>query len=670
MKKYVLISDNQPTLSVINFKQELNLQQYDVVTGAEGPCLVLAGAGSGKTRTLIYRVAYLLEKGISPSNILLVTFTNKAAQEMKDRIQVIMKKCPTGLICGTFHHVGNLSIRMYAENIGYTKSFGILDEEDSKNLIKLCLQNVAKQHAAPSVSLIREVISFSINSKKNIENAIYDNFPHLIDSIELIKKTNLFYQKKKKQINSLDYDDLLTEWLNILHNVPEARDKFASKFRYILVDEYQDTNKIQFDIIKQLSYKHKNILVVGDDAQSIYSFRAAEIRNILDFPKHFPDTKIFKLEHNYRSTPEILNLANESIKNNNEQFPKTLRNIRENGELPVLVKTKDPYEQASFVVQRIFELQEEGVSLSDIVVLFRAHYQSAELEMELVKKQIPYIIRGGIRFFEQAHIKDILAHMKILANHKDEVAWLRALTLYPGIGEVTADKIFNTYLSSSEGIQYIFTDGMNSHFAKKSKQGFEKFQSVIKKILLEKKPDEVIKAILENIYKEYIFLNFDNAQDRYDDIIELINFAHTYENISSFLNDVSLRENFRGETVLDSSQKSTEVVVLSTIHQAKGLEWNTVMLVGLIEGQFPHPKALLNSESVEEERRLFYVAATRAKTRLIFVQPITRYDYKMGTVICRPSRFVDELPDYCYEKMQVESCQKDEDDIFYDYLDI
>ncbi|MEA3488777.1 MAG: UvrD-helicase domain-containing protein, partial [Candidatus Omnitrophota bacterium] len=455
MKKYIL---HEPTGSVethIDFKGNLNEQQYEVVTRAEGPCLVLAGAGSGKTRTLIYRLAYLLERGEAPKGILLMTFTNKAAREMRDRTEMLLKYRPKGLWSGTFHHVGNRSLRMYASEVGFKKDFGILDQHDSRDLIKASMKKVnarAKEERFPKASVIQSIISFSVNTGESIEEILDERYPYFFKFTEDIKSIKRLYDRKKRDSGNMDYDDLLSRWKWLLENVPAARDRFCRQFRYIMVDEYQDTNFLQADIIDILGELNRNVFVVGDDAQSIYSFRGARVENILKFPERFKDAKIFKLETNYRSTPEILGLANDSLVHNKAQFQKVLKAVNPSIEKPALVEVKDFYSQAGFVAQRVLEMREEGTELKDIAVLFRAHYQSAELEMELVKRGIPYIVRGGIRFFEQAHIKDVLAYMKITANPMDEIAWIRALTLCPGIGPGYAEKIYDHFKKSGRDL--------------------------------------------------------------------------------------------------------------------------------------------------------------------------------------------------------------------------
>ncbi|MCD6407678.1 ATP-dependent helicase, partial [bacterium] len=396
----------------IDYEKHLNEKQFKIVREAEGPSLVLAGAGSGKTRILVYRVCYFLEKGIPPSSIMLVTFTNKAAKEMIERDEKIVGIYPKGLWAGTFHHIGNVLLRIYGKEINIQPNFTILDEEDSTNLIKEIIEKHPEKEEFPHPSKVKKFLSLSINTMENLRDVINTRFPnysHLIPHIETIWKE---YQKKKKSLNLLDYDDLLLFWYKLMKNETTGT-KIAENFRYILVDEYHDTNKLQSLILYQVAKVHRNIMVVGDDAQSIYSFRGATINNIIEFPKIYPDAKIFYLDINYRSTPQILALANEIISHNRVQFPKKLVSVRENGVKPVVVRCYDIKEEAVFVSRRIAQLLNSGIPPSEIGVLFRSRYQAAELEIELNKLKIPYIIRGGLRFFEQAHVKDIIAYFRI-----------------------------------------------------------------------------------------------------------------------------------------------------------------------------------------------------------------------------------------------------------------
>ena len=661
IKKQVLKSAPITGSLSIDYKNELNASQYEVVTGADGPCLVLAGAGSGKTRTLIYRVAYLLEKGVAPEEILLVTFTNKAASEMRNRVEALLKAKAKGLWCGTFHHIGNRILRMHGSHIGLSSDFGILDDEDSRDLVKACLKSFeskAGDRKFPKPGVVQSVLSFAVNAKRPIRDVVLRQYAHLASFIPEFEKIRSQYEEKKRKTNNLDFDDLLLKWIQLLKTSEIVREKLTHQFRYCLVDEYQDTNRLQHEIIQILSGFHKNVLVVGDDAQSIYSFRAADIKNILDFPGHYENSKIFKLETNYRSTKPILDLANKSISHNVHQFPKTLKSVQEEGILPQVVKVRDSRQEAAFIGQRILELGESGVELSDIAVLFRAHYQAAELELELTKRGIPYLVRGGIRFFEQAHIKDILSYLKIISNPMDELAWGRALMLQPGIGAGYAEKIFHEVEKAGGDLVKVSSAMFGENLPPRVREGFSGFKKVLKCLVkedLKNHPDMLIEEILDKGYNKHVLMNFENAQERLEDLRELVNFAHTYKDLKDFLADATLREGFRGETFTEGAEAEPfEQLVLSTIHQAKGLEWKAVFVIGLSEGLFPHAKSMASEESLEEERRLFYVAVTRAKQELAMIHPMTRFDYQAGTVISRPSVFIAELPLSVYDEIEIE----------------
>jgi DNA helicase-2/ATP-dependent DNA helicase PcrA len=658
-KKYILNEAEPHIKTNIDFKNALNEQQYKIVTEADGPSLVLAGAGSGKTRTLIYRLAYLLEKGVHPANILLMTFTNKAAREMRERTSQILQYEPRGLWSGTFHHIGNRTLRMYADRIGYGRDFGIIDQEDSRKLIKNCMKKMKKELAEekfPKASVVQSIISFAVNTKKTIKKVLEEKYPYFLKYADHIARIKKEYDARKLASNNMDYDDLLLKWKELLKKVPEARERFAGQFRYVMVDEYQDTNFLQADIIDILSEKHKNVLVVGDDAQAIYSFRGARVDNILNFPKRYEKAKIFKLETNYRSIPEILELANDSLQNNLNQFEKKLRAVNPALEKPALVEVRDQYMQARFITQRIGELLEEGLSYRDIAVLFRAHYHSAELEMELVKKDIPYVVRGGIRFFEQAHIKDVLAYMRIVSNPLDEVSWLRALMICPGIGPGYAERIYSFFRKTGRDLMaFVRSQDLGSVLPAKARTGYGKFAGIMRALT---EPGEapgagsMVKLVLDKGYELHAHSTYDNAQDRIDDINELAGFSAGYEDLNSFLNDITLREAFSGEGDLLDGRGEGESLVLSTIHQAKGLEWDTVVIIGLCEGQFPNSRAYSSENDLEEERRLFYVAATRAKKRLYMIHPFLRYDFQKGTIPAKRSVFLDELPSEDYEVWQ------------------
>ncbi|MBT4722808.1 UvrD-helicase domain-containing protein [Candidatus Falkowbacteria bacterium] len=654
---------------MIDYIKLLNQEQHKVVTEADGPALVLAGAGSGKTRTLVFRVAYLIEKGVDPENILLVTFTNKAAKEMMDRVERLLGFKPEHLWGGTFHRVGNLILRKYAHKLGYNRNFSILDQDDSVSLIKAVMADLnlnVKGQNFPKANIVHKIISFSRNryeDPKTVAEDVY-GYPEFI--AEQMDKIYNGYQERKLKANVMDFDDLLINWLKLLTDFSEVKERYSKQFKYILVDEYQDTNFIQAEIIRYLSSFNNNLLVVGDDSQSIYSFRAADVKNILDFPKKHKDTKIFRIERNYRSSPQILSLANSSIRNNVEQFDKVLFPDRPDNVLPTLIAARDVHNQANHIVKRIMELYREGKDYSTMAVLYRANYQSAEVQLTLSKYNIPYVVRGGMRYFEQAHVKDVLSYLKVLSNFSDEIAWKRILLMHEGIGEKKADTIWKTVSHYSSVAELIDS---KIKLTGKASESWQKIASTffsIEKINSSQKGfvSEVIEYVVEHGYENHMKNTFDNYRDRLEDLQQLMNFTALYDNLDQLLADVLLSETFDNKESTDK-----KAVVLSTIHQAKGLEWATVFIIGLKDGDFPHHKCMENPKEIEEERRLFYVAVTRAKDELNMLYPIRTFSYKFGEMHNSPSMFIKEIDDTKYSvksnKYQ-DQAYDEEDTIYYD----
>ncbi|MDD3296412.1 MAG: ATP-dependent helicase [Candidatus Omnitrophica bacterium] len=647
MKSYKLNPYKASTL--IDYQEKLNPDQLKVVKEADGPALVLAGAGSGKTRVLIYRLAWLLEKGIPANNILLVTFTNRAANEMIHRAETLLKSSLSHLWSGTFHHIGNIILRKEAQVLGYSANFTIIDKEDAKDLLEDCFEDLnlyKREKMFPKKGLIYNIYSLAESSCKKIPETIQSFYPHIEEYIPVIEKITRLYNKKKLHSNVMDFSDLLSNWLKVM-NIDEISRKYSQILNYILVDEYQDTNKLQFEILKKLSSCHNNILVVGDDAQSIYSFRAADINNILDFPKTFPGTRIFKLQTNYRSQKPILDMANEIIQHNLNQFPKQLQPMKTGGNTPCIAETRDVYQQAQFIGQRIMELSQEGIPLNEIAVLFRSRFQALELEMELIKRNIPYLIRGGLRFFEQAHIKDVFSYLKILINPKDELSFKRAVCLHKGIGRSYSYKIWEKFDAGKN----TFTE-IEKTLPQRQREGFRNFSNLFLALKKIASPENALKEILKN-YTDYCHLSFDNADERILDLEELTKMSSQYSSIRSFLLDLGSFEDFKGETRL-KSDTNEDILVLSTIHQAKGLEWEAVFLIGLSEYDFPHPKSLGSQAALEEERRLFYVAVTRTKSILYIIYPQIKYTFKNGAILSQPSMFLHELSQDSYEELKVE----------------
>ncbi len=456
VKRYKLHSAKKTVEKRVRYETELNPQQLEVVVSGDGPVLVIAGAGSGKTRTITYRVSWLLESGVNPSQILLLTFTNKAAREMLHRVALLTQVDLRQLWGGTFHHVCNMILRSNARYLGLDANFSILDGGVSKDLITACITELhgeKKDKHFPSADILQDVISFAINTTNPLESVVRLRYPHFEPLLGRILGIAQRYSEKKKEMNAVDFDDLLLGTKFLLENQPQVKKYYCSKFHNLLVDEYQDTNKLQADVVDLLASEHRNVMVVGDDSQSIYSFRGANFANIMQFPDRYTDAKIFRLELNYRSTPEILSLANDIIQHNAEQFTKTLTATRSTIHWnPAVVPLRDAAQQAEFVAQRILEVQDEGTPLNEIAVLYRAHFHSMELQLELTRRGIPFVIHSGVRFFEQRHIKDVIAHLKVLVNPYDELSWRRILTLITGIGTKTAERLWNRIRSEQEPV--------------------------------------------------------------------------------------------------------------------------------------------------------------------------------------------------------------------------
>jgi DNA helicase-2/ATP-dependent DNA helicase PcrA len=664
----------------IDYAAELNEQQFAAVTAAPGPLLVIAGAGSGKTRTLTYRVAYLLENGIDPRNILLLTFTNKAARQMLDRVANLLPMDASGIWGGTFHSIGNRMLRRHGSAIGYPSGFTIMDREDQKDLINAVVASAGidpKEIRFPKGDVLADIFSFVVNTEKPIEELLAEKFPYFLPLLERIKDVQQRYEKKKKSTNSVDFDDLLEKTLSMLQQHEGICSFYRRQFQFILVDEYQDTNKIQADFIDTLALDHKNVMVVGDDAQSIYSWRGANFQNILEFPKRYPGAQVFKIEMNYRSVPEILEVANAAISANVQQFRKSLSPTREsNAVKPAVVALNNGSEQAQFVAQRILELRDEDVDLSDIAVLYRAHYHAVELQLELSRRGIPYQITSGIRFFEQAHIKDVTSFVRVVANPRDEVAFKRMVKLLPGIGNRSAENLWNAWDKSLGTVAAIADRGsedvptptgisdpgykfgeriLTMNVGARSKKSWSQLAHTLDEIApggQPNPPSEMITSIVEAIYDDYAKVNFTNYELRREDLNQLAVFARQFKDIHEFLSQLALISNVDAEAAPNQAGEK-EAVNLSSVHQAKGLEFHTVFVIWLSDGMFPSARSLDTRDALEEERRLFYVAVTRARDELYLTYPHMRLNAGYGEMLQRPSRFLKEIPNALVEDWQV-----------------
>ena len=636
----------------VDFEGDLNAQQYAAATCSDGQKLVIAGAGTGKTRTLTYRVAWLLTRGVPADSILLVTFTNKAAREMVGRVRSLTSVETGCLWGGTFHSVGARILRRHGTLLGFTDSFSILDEGDQRDLIRVCTTDVGvdvERKRFPSPGVLRSLISLHVNSRTELADVVADRFPRFLDWEAQIAAVFECYIKRKRAANVMDYDDLLVMWLRLFQEVPEVRRRYGKQLRYVLVDEYQDTNLIQGELMETLAHENGgNLMVVGDDCQSIYSFRGAHYDNILGFTRRHPHAEVFKLETNYRSTPEILQLTNASIRHNAGQYQKELRACRGSGQQPAMVPCNYPEQESSFVAERILQLRDEGISLSEIAVLYRAHSHRLSVETTLLRYDIPYDVRGGLRFFEQAHVKDVTAYLRLVDNPRDEVAFRRALMLEQGIGNVTANRLWQGLESASsitELIGQLESQRIRCLLPRRVRDAGGTFVTLLEAVAAyAAEPEAAIRAVMEGGYAAFAASKFTNYESRAEDIEQLAVFAAQYESIRAFLEELVLLGELYGQDVRGGSDPSDERVVLSTVHQAKGLEWDVVFAIHLTEGSLPSPRSLEEPGGEEEERRIFYVAMTRARDELYLSYPIVRAGSTGGALLQQPSRFLQEIP--------------------------
>jgi len=623
----------------IDYSKELNPAQLQAVESVNGPHLVIAGAGSGKTRVLVHRVAYLVEQGTRPEQILLLTFTRRAAEAMLRRASTLLDERCKNVSGGTFHSFANMILRKYDKFLEISNNFTILDQsdaEDAVNLMRTQLGFHKSEKRFPRKHAILEVISKSVNKSEDIEDVLDEEYPQFMEFIKEIKKIRDEYVKYKLQKSLLDYDDLLVFLKNLLTKHEDIRLNISSKYKYIMVDEYQDTNKLQAEIACLLAADHGNIMVVGDDAQSIYSFRGANFRNIIDFPKIFKGTKIITLEENYRSTQPILNLTNAVIAQAKEKFEKNLYTKKKEGNPPVFIDCPDENSQSAFIADKILQLREEGVSLSEIAVLFRSGWHSNDLEVELASRNIPFAKYGGNKFVEAAHIKDVVSYLRIAYNSQDQVSWLRALLLIPKIGPKTAAKIMEAILDPAR----------LSELLQKNEELKNMFELLKNVDCQADSPSKIIEQFLK-FYQPLLKNKYDDFNKRLADLDSLLRIAERYKTVEQFLVDIALEPPERMIVEPGRKDKDDQPLALSTIHSAKGLEWHTVFLIYVAEGHLPSYLSLETEDQIEEERRLFYVASTRAKINLFFLKPHVDRSARSfvdggGSVFTQVSRFLEE----------------------------
>lgn len=630
----------------------LNDEQWAAVSASDGPVLVIAAAGTGKTQTLTHRVAWLVrERGVNPGEILLLTFTNRAAREMLSRAELLVGNAVGGWWGGTFHHVANRILRRHADLLGYPPDYTILDQEDAEKLIRECSREVApKDKKFPAPGVLAGIFGLAANKEASVEEVGANHFSELLLDMGQVTAVHEKYIQKKRALGAMDFDDMLSNVLHLFRQQPQVLEYYQKKFKYVLVDEFQDTNKVQWELIAMLGGHHQNIFAVGDDFQSIYSWRGADFRNILSFEKSYPGTRVFFLETNYRSRPEILEIANQVIAGNPEQYQKKLRAVRPPDVRPVRVDVWDGKRQADYVTGKIKTLLESGdVAPRDVVVLYRSHFHSLDLQFALTQAKIPFDLMSGVRFFEQAHIKDVSSLLRLAVNPADRLAFERFIELFPGVGPRRAQTVWEKLgghlnlrdVDKLKTISSLLPQAIRTEWDD-FLTGLQADDSDWGRVL--ERPDELLYRFKELFYKEFAEENFDNFKRRLEDINELVNFSSRYTNTQEFLSEMALLTN------VDHTQKSARAISdnairLSTIHQAKGLEWKAVFILWLVDGMFPATKALEDVSDDAEERRLFYVAVTRAKDYLWLNVPKARRGRDGQFSVCMPSRFMNEISD-------------------------
>jgi DNA helicase-2/ATP-dependent DNA helicase PcrA len=602
----------------INYEDVLNVSQLEAVRTLQGPVIVIAGAGSGKTRTLVYRVARLVEDGVCPENILLLTFTRKAAAEMLERASGLADERCINVSGGTFHSLAHRVLRSYAGILGFDSFFTVLDRQDMEEIIQSMVKEMPPGKGAtrfPKRATLASIYSKAANLEKSVESLMMDEYDHFLEHIPHVMRILGLYKEYKIKNQLMDYDDLLIFFRQILSENEGIRLELARRYRYVMVDEYQDTNGIQADIVKWLSLDHRNVMVVGDDSQSIYSFRGANYRNMFDFPSLFPDARIIKLEQNYRSTQPILSLTNAIMDQASEKYTKCLFTEREDGEKPKLIDVRTDPEQAMFISQSVEEYLRLGFSLNDIAVLFRAAHQSFELELELTRREIPFVKYGGFKFMESAHVKDLLAHLRVIVNRNDIISWGRILRLIRNVGRKKSQSIID-WMKKENAMPWQIEEWPE---IQKNDDGLRYLSELMKNLsgddISPEKAVELVKDYYDPILKE----NFDNFPKRQKDLEQMVPMAGRYKRLRAFLDDLILEP--PNSSVDINPFPGKDYLTLSTVHSAKGLEWSVVFIIWVMEGYFPSIKAYSSMETIEEERRLMYVAATRAKDQLIICYP-------------------------------------------------
>ncbi len=626
----------------MDIKRQLNPSQFAAVSVTDGPVLVIAGAGSGKTRVIEYRVLSLVESKVNPHSILLLTFTRSAAREMIARAARHDPRCKD-VEGGTFHSFAYKQLKRHARTMGFPDSFSLLDEGDAADAVYRCATRLGfyeKEKRYPRKDTLRAIVSMSVNKNIPVSEVLKKEYPHFLEYAADIENLRREYAAFKIAKNYLDYDDLLV-YLRLLLENEEMRERLSRKFRYVMVDEYQDTNKIQGDIAYFLAERHRNIMVVGDDAQSIYGFRGASHENIMEFPRRFPECAIIKLEENYRSSQSILDVANAVLENMKNKYSKCLVSAKkQTGERPSLLFFKDAHEEAEWVAERIKIQRDEGIPLGQQCVLFRSQYLSIPLQAELSRRNIPFEVFGGLKFYETAHVKDVMSHLKVIANPRDELAWNRVLMLIGGIGPRIAEQISEEILASAS-LKDIVDGVFEKHGARRYAGGLKELGSLLKALRGGTLQVGEQFGLVMEYYVPLLKDRFDDWHLRLNDLETLRQIAARYGSLEDLLEDFAVEPPERGVWRVEPSTPDEEKpLTLSTIHSAKGLEWDCVFLMGLMDGVLPVAFSLDHEDELEEEQRLFYVAITRAKNRLAL--SLHHEGFRGGiTQFNKMSRFVD-----------------------------
>ncbi|MDI7216691.1 ATP-dependent helicase [Leptospira santarosai] len=628
----------------MSWKKELNAAQLEAVLVREGPVLVLAGAGTGKTKTIVSRLAQLVSSGVPASSILLLTFTRKAAREMILRASSIGDKRCSEVQGGTFHSFCSGVLRRFAPVLGISSGFTILDDSDTLDVFQF-LRNEKDfgktKSRFPSNETLISIYGEIRNTGKSLRSVLEKDYPLFLQKTKDISQIFTDYKSYKAERSLLDYDDLLYFTRDLLADHSEVRNALSEKYRFIMVDEFQDTNKVQAHIVCLLASEHSNLMVVGDDAQCIYTFRGASVRGILDFPKIFPNTKTIFLEKNYRSTASILNLANVVLRNFSEKYDKQLFTDNENGPIPNVLQFEDELEEAEGIAKILLQKKEEGIPFKKMSVLFRAGWNSNQLELVLAKRNIPFVKFGGRKFIETAHIKDLLSFLKLLVNPLDSVSWVRILKLIPGIGNSKANDILDKIRKSSGSFEVL--SGENG-------TAIDAYLSPLYRLYLKhKEMNSKVKKIASDFIDYYRILlekNYDDSKRRSEDLDSVLGFSLKYTSLGDFLSDLTMEHTSLSLDRIKPDNTETDLLHLSTVHSAKGLEFDLVFILNATEGVFPSSKNL----DVEEERRLFYVAITRARKELYFTKPSLAQS-RSGPYYTNLSRFLSEIqsPEKVYE---------------------